>query len=179
MVGEGTKYRKKALCLLGGFEASGILTINTGLPFTVFGNGTAEGDPVASGYRAPGPPGSGRVASIRPDQVSNPNNGPKTSDEWFNRAAFANPTVGGIVPTERRGAVNGPGLWRYDLGLIKNFRIYERFGAQFRLESFNIFNHNNPSSIGTTFSTNPTSTYGKVTNSRDGRTLQLAVKLNF
>lgn len=162
--------------VLGGWEASGILTINTGLPFTVFGNSTAEGDPLASGYRADGPPGFGRVATIRPNQVADPNNGPKTYAQWFNTDAFAYPTVGGIVPTERRGAVNGPGLWRYDMALIKSVHIVERLGGQFRVEGFNLFNHNNPSVIGTTVGS---STYGTVTNSRDGRTLQLAIKLNF
>jgi hypothetical protein len=162
--------------VLGGWEMSGILTINTGLPFTVFGNATTEGDPVASGYRAPGPPGYGRVASVRPNLIANPNNGPKTWAEWFNTAAFAYPTVVGTPPTEPRGAVNGPGLWRYDLALMKNLQVVEKLNAQFRFEAFNLFNHDNPSSIGTTMGS---STFGRITNTRDGRTLQLALKLIF
>jgi hypothetical protein len=162
--------------VLGGWELSGILTVNSGLPFTVFGSSTAEGDPMASGYRGDGS-GYGRVATIRPMQVGNPNNGPKRLDEWFNTAAFSTITTNGVVPTERRGAVNGPGLWRYDMSLMKNVRIHEGVNGQFRAEAFNLFNHNNPSSIGTSM-TSP-STFGVVTNSRDGRTLELALKVNF
>src|SRR6266568_8982443 len=162
--------------VLGGWEASGILSISSGLPITVLGNATAEGDPMASGYRADGPPGSGRIASIRPNQVGDPNNGPKTWTNWFNKAAFAYPTVGGIVPTERRGAVDGPGMWRYDMSLMKNVHIFESLNGQFRVESFNLFNHTNPTTVGSTMGS---STFGKITNTRDGRTLQLAIKLNF
>lgn len=73
----------------------------------------------------------------------------------------------------------GPGLWRYDMALMKNIRIFEALGGQFRAERFNLFNHNNPSNIGTTYSTSPTSAFGRVTDTRDGRTVQLALKLNF
>lgn len=154
---------------------SGILTANSGLPFTVFGSSSQEGDPTASGYRGDGS-GYGRVATMRPMQISDLHTGPKTSAQWFNTAAFSTTTSNGVVPTERRGAVNGPGLWRYDTAVIKNIRIYERLSGQFRVEAFNLFNHDNPSSIGTSITS---SSFGKVTNSRDGRTLQLAFKLNF
>jgi hypothetical protein len=162
--------------VLGGWELSGILTASSGLPFTVTGNPTTEGDPTASGYRGEGS-GYGRVATIRPMQVGNPNNGPKNYDGWFNVNAFNTATTNGVVPSERRGAVDGPGLWRYDMSVMKNIRIIESLNGQFRVEAFNLLNHNNPSTIGTSMSTS--STFGKVTGSRDGRTLQLAFKLNF
>jgi hypothetical protein len=164
--------------VLGGWEISGILSVNSGLPFTVIGSNTLEGDPMASGYRGDGS-GYGRVSSIRPMQTGNPNSGPKTWENWFNTSAFSVATTSGVIPTERRGAVNGPGMWRYDMSLMKNFRMYRALHGQFRLATFNLFNHDNPSSIGTTYSTSPTSTYGKVTATRDGRTVQLAFKMTF
>lgn len=164
--------------VLGGWELSGILSVNSGLPLTVLGNHTLEGDPMASGYYGD-PSAYGRVSSIRPMQVSTPNNGPKTWDDWFNTSAFSVATTNGVIPTERRGAVNGPGLWRYDMSLMKNFRMYRALHGQFRLATFNLFNHDNPSSIGTSYSTSATSTYGKVTDTRDGRTVQAAFKMTF
>lgn len=164
--------------LLGGWEVSGILNVNSGLPFTVLGNHTLEGDPMASGYYGDGS-GYGRISSIRPMQVGNPNNGPKTWENWFNKSAFSVATTTGVIPNERRGAVNGPGMWRYDMSLMKNFRMYRALKGQFRLATFNLFNHDNPSSIGTSYSTSSTSTYGKVTGTRDGRTVQLAFKMTF
>ena len=162
--------------LLGGYEFSGILTINSGLPFTVFTK-RGDGDPAAVGVNTSGAPNNGSVATPRPNQVGDPNNGPKTFDQFFNTAAFARVTVGGASGNERRGAVNGPGLWRYDMALLKNTRIRESMNLQFRAEAFNLFNHTNFQTVGTTLTT--TSTFGHVTAVRDPRIMQLALKLNF
>lgn len=46
-----------------------------------------------------------------------------------------------------RNAFTGPSFFNSDFSLFKNFAITERFGAQFRFEAFNVFNHvnlNNP-----------------------------------
>ncbi|HZE80965.1 MAG TPA: TonB-dependent receptor [Candidatus Polarisedimenticolia bacterium] len=162
--------------LLGGYEFSGILTINSGLPFTVF-TARGDGDPAAVGVNTSGAPNNGSVATPRPNQISNPNNGPKTFTQFFNTAAFARVTVAGASGNERRGAVNGPGLWRYDMALLKNTRIRESMNLQFRAEAFNLFNHTNFQTVGTTLTT--TSTFGRVTAVRDPRILQLALKLAF
>jgi hypothetical protein len=162
--------------LLGGYEFSGILTINSGLPFTVL-TARGQGDPAAIGVNTSGAPNNGSVASPRPNQIGDPNNGPKTFTQFFNIAAFAPVTVAGASGNERRGAVNGPGLWRYDMALLKNTRIRESVNLQFRAEAFNLFNHTNFQTVGTTLTT--TSTFGHVTAVRDPRILQLALKLNF
>jgi hypothetical protein len=162
--------------LLGGYEFSGILTINSGLPFTVL-TARGQGDPAAIGVNTSGAPNNGSVASPRPNQIGDPNNGPKTFTQFFNIAAFAPVTIAGASGNERRGAVNGPGLWRYDMALLKNTRIRESVNLQFRAEAFNLFNHTNFQTVGTTLTT--TSTFGHVTAVRDPRILQLALKLNF
>jgi hypothetical protein len=162
--------------LLGGYEFSGILTINSGLPFTVF-TSRGQGDPAAIGVNTTGAPNNGAVATPRPNQVRDPNNGPKTFDQFFDIGAFAPVTVAGASGNERRGAVNGPGLWRYDMALLKNTRITESMSLQFRAEAFNLFNHTNFQTVGTTLTT--TSTFGHVTAVRDPRILQLGLKLSF
>src|SRR6266704_1469582 len=162
--------------LLGGYEFSGILTINSGLPFTVL-TARGQGDPAAVGVNTSGAPNNGSVASPRPNQISDPNNGPKTFTQFFNTAAFAPVTVAGASGNERRGAVNGPGLWRYDMALLKNTRIRESVNLQVRAEAFNLFNHTNFQTVGTTLTT--TSTFGHVTAVRDPRIMQLGLKLNF
>ncbi len=52
---------------------------------------------------------------------------------------------------------------------------------QFRIEAFNVFNHTNFARIGITLPAfgSTSSTYGKVTSTRDPRIMQVAVKLNF
>ncbi len=162
--------------LLGGYEVSGILTVNSGLPFTVFAL-RGFGDPAAVGINSSGAPNNGRVASPRPNQIGDPNSqAPKTWGQFFNTATFVNVTTGGAPGNERRGAVNGPGLWRYDMSVMKNTRLAESVNLQFRAEAFNLFNHVNFRTIGTTLGL---STFGTVTAVRDPRILQLGLKLNF
>jgi TonB dependent receptor-like, beta-barrel len=162
--------------VLGGWQLAGILSVNSGLPLTVLTGRTI--DPAASGLNVDGAPNNGRVATPRPNQIGNPNiDAPHTWDAWFNASAFVDPTTaqpfGG---NERRGAVTGPGLWRYDMSLMKSFRITESSNIQFRAEAFNLFNHTNFNAIGT----NTTSgLYNTVTSTRDPRTIQLALKFLF
>jgi len=42
-----------------------------------------------------------------------------------------------------RNAVQGPNYWNLDTGLLKDFKITERFNLQFRAEAFNVLNHPN------------------------------------
>jgi len=60
---------------------------------------------------------------------------------WFNPAAFANPTSG--FGTTKRNQFYGPGFGAVDFSIFKNTPITERFGTQFRVEIFNIFNRLN------------------------------------
>ncbi len=43
----------------------------------------------------------------------------------------------------KRNPYTGPSFFNSDMSLFKNFAITERFGAQFRFEAFNVFNHVN------------------------------------
>jgi hypothetical protein len=163
--------------VLGGWEASGILTVNSGLPLTVL-TSRSNGDPAASGLNVDGAPNNGAPASPRPNQIGDPNvNAPKTWNQFFDTSMFVNPTVAQIYGgTERRGAVTGPGLWRYDMSLTKAFRITEGSNLQFRAEAFNLFNHTNFNGVGTTLGS---ATYGRVLSTRDPRIMQLALRFAF
>ncbi|MBV9669367.1 MAG: hypothetical protein JOZ43_00295 [Acidobacteriales bacterium] len=162
--------------VLGGWELSGILVANSGLPITPF-ELRGFGDVAAGGVSGPGAPNNGRAATPRPVQVSDPNSGaPHTQSEWFNTAAFVAPTTNDVRLTAHRGAINGPGFWRYDQSLMKNFKIYESLNLTFRAEAFNLFNHTNYNSVGATLGT---STFGQVLSVRDPRILQLSLKLQF
>ena len=165
--------------VLGGWQVSGIVTVNSGLPSTAFvSRNGAFGDPAASGLNVDGSPNNGRPSTPRPNQTGDPNNGPKTWDQFFNTSVFVRPTGPQIFGgTERRGAITGPGLWRYDMGLSKSAKLGETANLQFRVEAFNLFNHTNFLSIGTRSISSPL--FGKVTSTRDPRIMQVAVKLNF
>lgn len=158
--------------LLGGYELTGIVSMNSGLPFTAtIGNGIDPGGLGILGPSAAGP---------RPDQVDDPNSGPgrHTLLHWFNTAAFAPVPTGQVRPgNAHRGSINGPGFQRWDLSVYKNVRVTEGSSFQFRAESFNTFNHTNFDTINT--STTAGSNYGRVTATRDPRILQVGLKFKF
>jgi Carboxypeptidase regulatory-like domain len=163
--------------VLGGWEITGITSIATGVPFTVTDNKSGR-DQAGTGCLDPNTP-----CSVFPDvdpsllytsQVKDPNTG---KWQWFNPAAFTSVPTGQVRPGDaRRGAVYGPGFWRQDISLFKNIRFTERLGGQFRAEAFNVFNHTNPLTIGTSMAAG---TFGQVTAVRDPRIMQLGFKLNF
>ncbi|HWZ96495.1 MAG TPA: carboxypeptidase regulatory-like domain-containing protein [Candidatus Dormibacteraeota bacterium] len=169
--------------ILGGWQLSGIQTFQTGLPLTaVLGNGTCSG--LGSGSACIDPTGAGCLLGAsplgcRPNQIGDPNSGaPHLYTGWFNAAAFAAPDgTQTTVTTERPGAVRGPGFWRTDLSLFKNFKFSDRFTGQLRWETFNTFNHTNPICCGSLTATS--SLFNKVTTTRDPRIMQLGMKLNF
>jgi len=159
---------------LGNWELSGIVAFNTGLPITAT---TASGaDPAGQGVQL-----STSAAGLRPDQISNPNSGPRTFLQWFNVGAFADVPAGQFRPgTEKPGAIRGPGYQRWDVALMKNIPIREDMRFQFRAEAFNIFNHTNFDTVNRVFdSTNPNNGFGQIASTRAPRIMQLALKLYF
>jgi hypothetical protein len=153
----------------GGWEFSGIITFQGGVPFTV--TSSQDADPSGQGCLGSSP------CSVRPDVIGDPNSGPKTLTQWFNIAAFA------PVPANQfrngnagRGIVLGPGFSQWDVSLFKNLKLSERVSSQFRVEAFNAFNHTNYTTLNTTFGS---SAFGQVTGARDPRILQLGAKISF
>ncbi len=69
------------------------------------------------------------------------------------------------------------GYAKWDVALYKNFLIKERANLQLRLETFNTFNHPNPSGIGSL--NNTSGLFGTITSYRDPRLVQIAGKFTF
>lgn len=181
--------------LAGGWEMSGLYVVNSGLPLTITmgagslvnyqgltsiyngqSNGGVANDSAGLGIIGPS------QASLRPNQVLNPSDGYgqvnlRTRLHWFNQTAFVAPSAASFqVGNEKRGVVSGPGYNRLDVGIFRNFKIYH--GAVFTLrgEGFNVMNHTNWGTVGTSTGL---STFGTVTATRDPRILQVAGKINF
>jgi hypothetical protein len=159
----------------GGWEISGIVTVQTGLPFSP---STSNWDPAGLGIIAP------PLTVARPNSYCDPNRGaPHQFLQWYNTGCYqSNPaTNAGIVNVPgngARGEINGPPTKRVDFSLFKNFAFGEGSKRlQLRGEVFNIFNHTNFRGIA---STNVTSTVvGQISTVRDPRTIQLGAKLFF
>ena len=158
--------------VLGGWQVSGILQLQTGFPYTI----NYKGDPVNIGG------GSGGIL-IRPNYVVNsggqnvnPNlpSDQRTTSEYFNTAAFVQPIASfGDVG---RNTMVGASMANLDVTLARNFAVAERHNLQFRAEFFNLANHPNYNLIGRVVN-DPT--FGIVQNQLPPRQIQLALKFSF
>jgi len=157
--------------VLGGWELASIITIESGAPVNLG----------ISGVNTP--------ASIISNSGDRPNvsggiSYPKTVNQWFtgnfsDPACTTGPDCYGNLGFD---AVTGPGRQNWDLSLLKNFAVTERFKVEFRAEAFNAFNHPqfqgnaNTGGLGNNFGSG---NFGQITSAYDPRELQLALKLKF
>jgi hypothetical protein len=151
---------------VGGWEATGLFTVQSGQPFTV----TSGTDRSFSG-----------LGVDHADLVADPNMDTSRSRKdliakYFNTAAFA-PNALGTFGTVPRNFMRGPGMFSMDAGLMKNFRVMERAGLQFRAEFFNAPNWVNLGTPATNL--NSSSSFGKISSAGSPRIVQFALKLSF
>jgi len=86
-----------------------------------------------------------------PDVVGNVS-GPKTTAEWFNTAAFAQPSTNPFqFGNEGRNILRGPRLSVLNLSLAKGVRFTERFDLELRADFVNALNHPSLGIPGQTF----------------------------
>jgi hypothetical protein len=149
--------------LAGGWQITAIVNKSSGFPR----------DP-AVGVDVP----NTGAQTYRPNLVAgqDPNDGPRTIQQWFNTAAFARPDAF-TYGNAGRNIVIGPGIFNTDMSLIRNVVFGGGKSLQFRLEAFNVFNHpiwGDP----TMAMTSPL--YGTINSTRTPmRELQLGVKFAF
>jgi hypothetical protein len=158
--------------LLGSWQVSGITVAQTGLPFSV-SNGSGFGDNagVANGTSASG---------SRPDLVGNPHSlsGNTNPLLFYNPNAYAVPT-GLTFGDVGRNTLNLPGRLNFNFGAFKSFTINERMGFQFRVETFNLFNHTQFNSINNTFVSGASSGFLQLNGTHDPRRMQLGLRFYF
>jgi hypothetical protein len=148
---------------LGGWELSGIVVMETGLPLNINLGGAQGSNAIPNATNRPDL--TGKISY--PSQVT----------EWFDPSAFATPALG-AWGTLGKGAVRGPGRDNWNMSLFKSFIFSETRGSRFeiRFESFNTFNHTQFHDIS---ATKTSSNFGQVTSAFDPRTFQLGAKLIF
>jgi len=143
-----------------GWTLSGIYTAHTGHPFTVTqGNNNV-------GTNMTGLP-----------NVTGDTEGPKTVDQWFNKAAFQAVTSG-TFGNEQRNQLYGPGFQNFDMTIQRQIKLGNRVAANLRWDIFNLFNTVNFGIPNKDIAT--ASTFGTITGlASDPRTMQLAIRLAF
>jgi hypothetical protein len=193
---------------LGGWWMSGILTLQSGLPFT----------PALSANRSLSGSGGGPAALDRPDLVAGRSIASMTSGTtaaqcggtgptranggtaipagtplggpslYFDPCAFTTPTAG-FLGNAGRNILRGPAFKNLDFSLVKDTpvrKLGEGGKVEFRAEFFNILNHPNfalPGRIvfsGKASGESPLTTAGQITStSATSRQIQLALKILF
>lgn len=158
--------------VLGGWNLSGVTTFQSGAPGSV----TVPSDVAGIG-----------ASSTRATVIGDPNlaNGDRTLYQWFNTAAFLNPSLmtPGQFGSSGKNILVGPGFSEWDISLLKNFPVREKKRFQFRAETFNIFNHPSFTGINRTvrFDANgkATQSFGAVNAAGPGRMLEFGLKFIF
>jgi hypothetical protein len=149
--------------LLRGWRLSGIVTLQSGFPFTVFDTSDPSLD---------------SVLGDRPDLLRDPNlsSRQRTPQRWFDTTAFRRLTVPGYGGAGRN-IVFTDGVVNFDLGLAKQFKLGEEKQLEFRWEAFNLFNHPN---FGLPVNDLNSPTFGQVLSTQSPeRQMQFALKFLF
>jgi hypothetical protein len=119
---------------LGGWQYSGIMTTQTGTPFSVLFSTFSDNAGVSNG--------AGRTYA---DIVGNPRSGVPSVTAGnppflYNPAAFAAPQ-GLTFGDSGRNSLRNPRTTNFDMALFKHFKFTETAAFEFRVEAFNVFNH--------------------------------------
>ena len=124
----GSGGNKALAVLAGGWSLNGILSLHSGLPYTVTSNTSILND--------------GGLNNERANLVGNPSSGAGTVAQWFNVSAFADPapyTFGN----------SRPNAWVSDWGKNLDISLFRQFHLglgetryfEFRAEAYNVFNN--------------------------------------
>ncbi len=160
--------------LIGGWQVNGILTLESGIPFTVTAPDESDTGPNhASRANCIGNAFAG--ATTDPSLLA----GNGAPGFFINPGAFAIPAFGTLGNCAPR-LFHGPGIENLDASLFKIFSLTERYKLEFRSEFFDVLNHPNFTNPSSSYNTSSLGSFGKVFNTTtDPREIQLALKLYF
>ncbi|MGB8653214.1 MAG: carboxypeptidase regulatory-like domain-containing protein [Candidatus Acidiferrales bacterium] len=153
---------------LGGWELSGIVTLQSGFPFGIAGGYGDNSGSLQGGDRA----------DIVPGQNFDVRKGGQSQwlNEYFNTAAFTF-NAPGTFGDSGRNMFQGPPSKNVDAAIAKNWSVRERYNLQFRWEMFNAFNHPN---FGTPdANVGDGGSFGKITSLGPMRVMQAGLKFAF
>jgi hypothetical protein len=165
---------------LDGWELSGVSNFQTGtplaLPYTLTYSADLTGGTGGTGFDS-------RVVLVADPNAAAP------AGQWFNVNAVKAPLPGYSVNgigNASKAPIYGPGLSNWDISLFKNFQLgsNEARRLQFRLETYNTFNHTQFTGVdtGAKFDQNNNQTnanYGYFTTAALARRVVLGLKLYF
>lgn len=193
--------------IFGGWSASAVFAAQTGIPFRVSSSiataagGSANAIKVSDPFKAGGSAANCSTTTRNRTHWYNPCAfaDPLAGNLICPVGSSVGTVVGGVAcqyasPVTdkatvlaflgaRQNVIYGPGYWRTDMSLFKNFTTFREQNLQFRVDAFNLFNHPtwaNPSTASTSAAsgliTGPKSFQS---NTPDARFMQLSAKYVF
>ncbi|MBS1801354.1 MAG: TonB-dependent receptor [Acidobacteria bacterium] len=149
--------------IVGGWGHSGIITVDSGLPYYVALTTDNENIGTSSGQF--------------PNIVGNPALNQRSITKWFDTSAFALPAYG-TAGNLGKHAYYSQHLFNWDSSISKSWPLFrEPQSIEFRADFFNTANSHSFSAPGSQFGT---SQFGKISAARQpGRQLQFGLLLNF
>ena len=141
--GQGLSERSKSL--LSNWELAGITVISTGTPFSVINGGCSCGISSLDNAGVAAVTGPGSYPDLAPVHpavavIRGPSPGGTFGPLLGDPGRFVAPE-GLTYGDAGRNSMNNPGRLNFDISLSKNVKLKEERSLQFRLESFNTFNH--------------------------------------
>ncbi len=155
---------------VGGWQVSGIVTMESGLPINIGISGKQGGNGLPNATNRPNLTGT-----IAYPRTAVP--GKQQGIQYIDPAAFSLPTIGSFGNLGHN-ALRAPGRDNWNLSLFKSFTFSEARGSRFelRLETFNTWNHTQFNGISRNLGS---SNFGQFTSAFDPRILQLGGKIYF
>ena len=159
-----------ATTLLTGWQTYGVITLQSGRPFTVAL--LPEFDNSNTGVSNLGFLGNDRPNLVGSAKLDNP-----TTERWFNTSplVFVTPPFGSFG-NSGRNILDGPSFKNVNFSIVKNTAIREAVTIQFRTEFFNLFNHPN-FGLPDNFVGSPS--FGRLISADSPRRIQFGLKLLF
>lgn len=183
--------------VFGGFEISGLLNLQSGVPITFIDTRGTLNRGVRSGRQT-------AVSSLTNEQIRalagifedrgniyfiNPSIigptgvastgyiGPSSPNSAFNGQVFFN-TAPGQTGNVARTLIDGPKYFNINASLLKNIRFTESMRLQLRAEAFNLLNNTNFQN-NTQFANINSVTFGQITSAAAARQMQFAARFEF
>jgi hypothetical protein len=157
-----------------GWAVSGITRFSKGLPVTLVN----PNDTALVGSFNNGVNGNGFADLDLSSGSLQLNHNPRNGQAYFNRSIFGIPALGSPGTASRR-FFYGPGMENWDIALLKDTNLTESKVLEFRLETFNTFNHAQFFGANSVDGNINDSTFGQVVSAMPPRLMQLALKFQF
>lgn len=155
--------------VFGDWRLMNMVMWHTGTPYTAYlGGGAANNS------------GTGANFSERAQQVGDPNSGicGGSALDFFNTGAFAVPAAG-TYGNERRGAIEGPCSFSWNMSLAKSFRFGPRERQHFLTARWEVQDLTNTPSYSGLSTTVGSPLFGQITSAGAMRSMSMSLRFNF